>query len=231
VGRVKHLATRYEIKDLRARYVISETQWREIKESLAERGVELATATVDEQFAPPWSRWDDSAQLPLCDVLQDWMDYTVLGRGTKLVTPKQHAEVLRKEVIALENALAMLGPADVTVFMGVWVPTSDPLDVKIKRRRAMKAAIMQEIAERREYIAHYEAAGSRSANSAISEHNDCWRDFARLWRAVTPSAGKFRRKHLRRFLLACTRPLFPEMTAQVFERKLHSFISNFFKTR
>jgi hypothetical protein len=207
----------------------SESQWQEIKESLAERGVDLDAETVDEPGPREWFGWDDynPSQVPLGKVLQEFAHWAAMFRGMRLRTPKQAAGKLRDKVAALENALAMVNPTDI----GPGFATDDELEARINRRHALRAAMMVEIAEWRKYIAKLEAEGSSSKHNARTASSEYWSILAKLWLKVTGSAGSKRRQHLRRFLLACTAPdLFPEI-AQQLEQKVDSFISNFFKTR
>ena len=236
----RHPATRCAVRappDLvAAGWVYGEANWQEIKKSLAERDVDLDTVTVDERLVPePWWQPDDSTvQRPLREALQvrAW-HYGALAFfpkpaavWPKLQTPKQQAQALGESLAAFENALAMLHP---TLALADNQRTHELRDARIKTTLALRAELSREIDELRSDIARLTAMGSRSAENARTVHNDCWRDFARLWRTVTPSAGKFRRKHLRSFLVACTKPLLPEMTSQEFEQKLDSFIKNFFE--
>jgi hypothetical protein len=147
--------------------------------------------------------------------------YRVLTLLAKRPTPKQQAQVMREAVAAFEKARAMLPRT---------IHSDGYPAARMETIHALDAALTEKITELRGRIAKLTAMGSRSAKSASTVHNDCWREFARLWRAITPSAGKFPRKHLRSFLVACTKPVFSNMTAQEFGRKLDSFISNFFKS-
>lgn len=213
------------------RYAYSEAQWREIKESLAERGVNLDVERVDDPYGPrEWWGWDDYTprQRPMFDVLEELALYAKLAHGRKWLTPKQYAGKLQEEVIALEKALSMIDPTSVAPGL----PIDEVLDARVKRRHALRAAMTMEIAERRQYITKLEAEGSSSKFNARTTFNGYWDELAKLWLKVTGSAGPKRRQRLRRFLLACTPPdLFPDMTAQELGQKLGSFINNFLKSR
>jgi hypothetical protein len=200
-----------------ALWAYSEANWQEIKQSLEERGVELDAVTVSVPFVPGERWWPPDPilqQRPLRDALQIMARYyCVLPLLPKPLTPIQHAEVLREAEAAFEKAREMLARTQL----------GDPEN--------LYAGLTHKLAEVRRLRDKLTAKGSRSAENAHTLHNDCWREFARLWRAITPSAGKLRRKQLGSFLVACTKPLFPNMTAQEFDKKLDSFISNFFKSR
>jgi hypothetical protein len=86
----------------------------------------------------------------------------------------------------------------------------------------------QKIAELRERIANLQAMGTRSAGNARLVHDQYWRALTRLWVGVTEGN---RRKHLIRFLHACSQPLFPQMTEQELEQRLARFIKNFFHSK
>jgi hypothetical protein len=90
----------------------------------------------------------------------------------------------------------------------------------------------QKIAELRERIANLQAMGTRSAGNARLVHDEYWRALTRLWVGITEGkVSKHRRKHLSRFLHACSQPLFPQMTEQELEQRLASFIKNFFHSK
>jgi hypothetical protein len=198
-----------------ALWTYSEADWQEIKKSLAERSVELDAVMVSVPFVPGERWWLPDPilqQRPLRDALQIMARrYRVLPFLPKPLTPIQHVEVLREAEAAFEKAREMLARTQL----------GDPEN--------LYAGLTHKLAEVRRLTAKLTAKGSRSAENAHTLHNDCWREFARLWRGITPSAGKFPRKHLRSFLVACTKPLFPDMTD--FHQKLDSFIGNFFKSK
>jgi hypothetical protein len=210
-----------------ALWAFSEANWQEIKESLAKRGVDLDAVMVSERIVPGERWWwpDDPAvrQCPLRDALQIMArNYRVRALLPKAPTPKQQTKVLQEALATFEKARRILPGTLHSEGYGAG---------SMESFHALDAALTEKITELRFRIDRLKAMGSRSTRSARTVHNDCWREFARLWRGITPDAGKFRRKHLRIFLVACTKPLFPNMTARGFEQKLDSFISNFFKSR
>jgi hypothetical protein len=209
----------------------SAAQWRKIGDCLAAVGVNLDTQTVEELAGPrEWWGWQPGrdytpAQVPLRYALQEWAYAYASPRvqGKKVLTPKQYAKKLRDEVTALEKALALVNPN----YVGPDLPTDEVRNTRFKRRRALQAAIMEEIAERRECIADNEAVGGSSHQSARTVHNDYWRALTRLWLGITEGkASKHRRRHLCRFLYACSQPIFRETT----EQTLDSFVRNFFRS-
>jgi hypothetical protein len=209
-----------------AGWAFSEANWQEIKESLNQRSIDLDAVMVGERLVPGKRWWltDDSTvrQRPLRDALQIMArHYRVLALLPKPPTPKQQTEVLREAMAIFEKARTILPGTLHSEGYGAG---------SMESFHALDAALTEKITEMRFRIARLKGMGSRSTWSARTVHNECWREFARLWRGITPSAGKFRRKRLRSFLVACTKPLFPNMTARGFEQKLDSFISNFFKS-
>jgi hypothetical protein len=214
----------------------SAAQWQEIEDALAAVDVDLDAATVVNPFDGPhawgWEGWEDYTPEPdlLPYVLQQcaYAAARVRERKTTASTPKQRAESLRKEVDALDQALAVINPDDV----GPGLPPDDVAHARQKRRTRLRTEMTLEIAERRRYIAKLEAAGSRSKDNARTTHNDYWELLAKLWRQVAGSAGPKRRQRLGRFLLACTPPsLFADMTQQQLERSAAAFVSNYFRSR
>jgi hypothetical protein len=218
----------------------SEEQWQEIKESLAERDVDLNVEMVDELYSPrDWWGWEDytPAQRPLRNVLQEVAYHAAMARGMKRFTPLQQAEHLQKMLTAFERAVTMLASTARDGGLGggfLGLPTFDQLDVLIKRRNALLAAMRQYIAELQERIAKLRAMGSYKKLNARSgkAHIQYWEILAPLWLKVTGSVGPKRRRHLCRFLLACTLPtLFPDMTLRDLEQSSKTFVSSFFRSR
>jgi hypothetical protein len=229
------------------RGIFSETQWWEIEHCLAAVGVNLDTQTVEEPFGPrEWWGWEPGKdytpeQVPLRLVLQEWAHSALTVHRIKWLTPKQWAAKLREEVAALQKTCALLDPTNV----GPGLPTDDAADARFKRRRALQAALMQEIAERREYIAELEAVGSTSNKNARKEASAYWDLLSTKWLEVTKDrAIKYRRQYLLQFLHACSRPLLPKLIEQEpvqnfteeeleqeLRRRLDNFIKNFFRPK
>ena len=95
----------------------SEAQRQAIKESLAERGVDVNAEMVDELYGPrEWWGGEDytPAQRPLRNVLQEVAYQAAMARGMKLETPLQRAENLQKILTAFETAVTRLAhtPSD-----------------------------------------------------------------------------------------------------------------------
>jgi hypothetical protein len=197
----------------------SEADLREIKASLAEYGVDLDAVTVG-KFVPGARWWlpDDSAvRRPLPDALQDmswYYDPTRLPHLEKPLTPIQLAEDLQKALPVFENVLAVLNQ--------IWIDRPDWTDDDHDADGMLYRATARYIARLQERIAELRAMGRRSDQNARKGRSGYWHELTRLWRAIANSAGPLRRKSLGRFLLACSRALFPEVTA----REIHSFLSN-----
>jgi hypothetical protein len=215
-------------------------QWQEIRESLAERGVELETERVDEPYGPrEWWGWQDytPSQRPLRNVLQEEAYFAAMARGFKSETPLHQAERLQRTLTAFETALTMLASthSDGGLRGGhLGFPTFDQFDVLIERKNTLLAAIREYIDGLQESIAKLREMGKRSAENARTHkaHHWYWEVLARLWLKVTGSAGPKRRQHLHRFLLACTPPtLFPDMTTQMLEQSSTAFVNYFFRSR
>ena len=138
----------------------SEANWQEIRESLAERDVDLDIVTVDERLVPePWWQPDGAIvrQRPLRDALQvrAW-HYCTLARLPKPQTPKQQAEALGETLAAFENALAMLPPS---LVLADNQPTRELRLARIKTTLTLCSALGREIAELRSHIATLTAMG------------------------------------------------------------------------
>jgi hypothetical protein len=217
----------------------TETQWNEIKASLAERDADLDTEMVD-GFVPAERWWlDDPVKVrrPLRDALkQVAFRYAMQVRfgdfSKELPTSIEQAKNLQKQLTAIENAIETIYRTETaypkSVFqVGLEVPEALLTALPPKPVLAAMWRYRDELQDR---IAKLRAMGSRRDQNARTQHNDYWFELARLWRVVTNSAGKFRRQHLRRFLLACTPlTLFPDMTARELERKVDSFVARFFR--
>jgi hypothetical protein len=164
------------------------------------------------------------------EVLQEWAHIAAIGARDNAL--RELAEEIRKELATLAQARAMLDPENA----GPGLPTEDALYARIKRRRALQAAMTEEIAERREYITKLEAEGSSSKYSARTEANTYWDTQGKLWLNVTKGqVSKHRQKYLHNFLEACSQPLLPmliekaeqKLSKKELERELGRRLSNF----
>jgi hypothetical protein len=200
-------------------YSFSEADWREIKASLTECGVDLDAVTVG-KFVPGARWWlpdDSSVRRSLRDGLQimAWRYTALTFLSKKSRTPAQVAEGWQKVLAALENACHLL---DRTAFV-----FDDDSDAHAEAYDAM----MWYGDELKGRIAKLRAIPSPRIENARTHHNDYWRELGRLWLGITGSAGPLRRKRLHSFLTACTPPgLFPDLTTQKLAHKIDGFISN-----
>jgi hypothetical protein len=209
------------------RFAFTEAQWRLIESSLAfpETRIDPDAEMVGGLFRV----WGQQPR-PLREALSEVAHYAARAHAGKLPTPKQCAEELREAQAAVEKAFAALTHTD--DFSGhtdphLEYPTWDEFCLRHERDRVLQAAITQKIAELRERIDQLEAMGTRSTESRRSAHNDYWRALTRLWLGITEGkVSKHRRRHLCRFLYACSQPIFPETT----EQTLDSFVRNFFRS-
>ena len=191
------------------RISFSEAEWRQVKKSLAA----LDVYDVD----------------GLRGLIEIRASIFATVDEIKLHTPKQNAKRLRKGVNALEQALAVIDPNKPGPFP--FFPTAQQLDARIERKRALRAAIAQEIAEWRDSVAQEEAKGSSSKQNARTPLNEYWRILIEFWPQVTKA--KYRYKNLQNFLLACSLPLLPHvkkngrwLSEKELERQVSSFVRN-----
>jgi hypothetical protein len=210
---------------LKARY-FSEADWQEIKESLAERGVDLDAQMVG-RFVPGKRWWlpdDSAARQPLRDSLQDmavWYQILLPVLSPKSATPAQHAEALQKGLTEVENAATTIDRMAIDR-----MEAKDYTDDDYTADLALLNAIARYIDRQQERIARLRAMPSPRIGNARTLHNDYWRELTRLWSGITGSAGPLRRKSLHRFLLACSRTVFPEMAPRALYQKIKGFMSN-----
>jgi hypothetical protein len=208
------------------RFAFTEAQWRLIESSLA--FPEMRIDPDAEMVGGLFRVWGQQPR-PLREALSEVAHYAALARGGKQPTPKQCAEELRETLAAVERAFAALDHTD--DFGGhidahLEFPPSDEFSLRCERDRALQAAMTQKIAELKERIDQLEAMGTRSTDGRRSAHNDYWRALTRLWLGITEGkVSKHRRRHLCRFLHACSQPIFPETT----QAMLDSFVRNFFR--
>ena len=202
----------------------SDANWREIAASLAaaDVGVDLDAVTIDDFV--PGKRW------PLRDVLQviAYRHRSPLLPSAPALRPAKQAKTLQPLLTALEQALVVLDR------------TREKLQKQASGLGTTYAEVLydhklaQDTADLKERIAELKAMGRTGNKNA--RRNDYWRKLAQLWLEIT-DVKKYRRKHLTRFLVACTPlTLFPgmwsdrngqgPMTTQQFEKKVDSFVAD-----
>ena len=181
---------------------LTDAQWQPIKDSLAAIGIKADQLTCTSIQDEP--------------LLRDALPWIAAGaRLTKQApTPKQAAAELQNTLKIAAVLLERLG---------------DPSNYnwRFPRLRQMVSRESQALAgllpPLKGFIAKLEhrfktlvaleaALGSHSSRNARKAHSDFCRELTRLWLGFNPNAGKFKRRHLQRFLFACSKPFFPEVT-------------------
>jgi hypothetical protein len=203
----------------------TEADWKEIKESLTERGVDLDTQMVGE-FVPGQRWWlpnDSTVRLPLRDELEHmaWHYQYHFIPDQERTTPVQDAGYLQKTLKVFENALYHIDRTAIDR-----QEAKDYSDDDFWADSALCDRIQKYINRQQERIDRLRAMPSPRVANARTVHNDYWRELTRLWWGITGSAGPVRRKSLHRFLLVCSRSIFPEFTTRELDQKIKGFISN-----
>jgi hypothetical protein len=68
------------------------------------------------------------------------------------------------------------------------------------------------------------ALDNPSKTNARKVHNRFWRELTYLWQSFDPDAGRLKRRHLQRFLFACSKPFFPGVT----DPQIASFVDHYY---
>jgi len=216
----------------------SAAQWQQIKDDLAAFGIDLDTARLPPMRDEPWWPTDST----LRGAIQDIAVYygTLMRLDYKPPTALERAAEHQATLDALATAFALVEHSDLaddftwTGMRARFDHTWTGMRARMQRRDILRDVGRQEIADLEKRIAALTAKGKASADNRKALHNDYWRELDRLWLALKPDAGPFRRKHLRSFLRACSwplPPLLPKMTEQKLDGKLDSFIKSFFRSR
>jgi hypothetical protein len=180
---------------------------QDIKASLAAIGVDLDKQMVGE-----------NPQRPLRDELQE-IAYS--HARSKPPTPLQRAKELEKARIAVEKALAVLRHAEAYDYPGNAAGNREQLFT-------LYDLMTKKAAELQERIAKLKAMGGSGNQNRRTVQRDYWRELARLWLGIT-KIHRYRRKHLRRFLFACSQPR-PFKTAGL-EQRIDDFVHDFLDKR
>jgi hypothetical protein len=209
---------------------ISDAQWEGIARSLAAVGVNANAVKVGCRFVPgvrQWSINDPGApRRPLRAVLEEMAYCYILSEYYKPPTTKQRADQFEKARIAVETARDLLRDA-------TWVfPHYPDRDLSVDRGKddALEHLLTWKEADLRGRIDKLSAGGGSSMRNAMTRYSEYWRGLTLLWLAIT-KIDRYRRKHLRRFLFACSEPLFSKMTSSELDRLIDGFVHGFFKKR
>jgi hypothetical protein len=217
----------------------SAADWEEIKRSFAGIGVDLNTAGISAHFESgavphkggrvyrystsnhPWL--SAGPEWRLRDVLQQLAYfYTVPDPPTA----KQWARELERAQAATEAALTALrfvagAPAN--------YPDNAMRPADATKDRALSDLMAWKIAELRERVAKLRAIDSRS-QSALKTQTKYWHELTDLWRACR-DGSRLHEKTLHRFLLACSRAPFAEISDCELGRRIDSFRSNLSRSK
>jgi hypothetical protein len=201
-------------------FAYSEDDWRKIKASLARVGIDADAVTVG-----PCDRWwalpDPAAALvakpqrPLREQLRELAAYyrglaAYSKRGGSL-TPWQEATEIRKELNKLEPARAALD-SRLLLFIPETADAREALTVVIARAKR--------------HVDRLTAKGSQSSFSARKAHIEYWGKLVLLWQAITADQNLQRKRGLNSFLIACSKPVFPEETSK---SNINNFRRNYIK--
>jgi hypothetical protein len=184
------------------RFTYSDEQWQAVKTSLADAGVN-----------------DYSSMRRRLEVV-GW--FFLEARSPK--TPKQYAGKMSKRRDVFKVALAMLADDD-DFDWELYYEDEDEDWIGFSRRCAQRERASKELTELiawiQKRINQLKAMGSSSKHNAGKLHVSFWYELTHLWHEFVPNAACQPRKHLLRFLFACSKPVFPEATD---DTKLIAFI-------
>jgi len=186
-------------------FTYNDEQWQAIKDSLALAGVE-----------------DCSFMRRRLEVV-GWF-YLQTSSGE---TPKQYAVKMRKRRDVFKVTHAMLVDDDdftwETYFEDEdedWIGFGDRCRQRLRARKELGELI----AWIQKRINQLKPMKRDSKNNARKRHVSFWYELTHLWHEFVPDAASQPRKHLIRFLIACSKPVFPEVTV---DTKLIAFIERY----
>jgi hypothetical protein len=194
---------------------ISDARWKKIKQSLAAIGVNADTVSTNSRFSAEFPR---APMLPLRQVLQEMANFYVLHKPP---TPYERADQSKAAQAAAEDTLRQLQRLSAG-------HRNYPDYAQIHHYRQRYDQLCEQLvwanAELQKRGETLRAAGSSSKQNARNAQRDHLHALAELWLSITMFANtsKHRRKHLSRFLLACTAGP---------EREIENFVRNFLAKR
>jgi hypothetical protein len=190
---------------------IDDARWKKIKQSLAVIGINADTVSVNSQFSAEFPR---APMLPLRQVLQEAADFFALHEPP---TPYGRAEQLKAAQDAAQKTLTLLQQLSAGLQN---YPDFAQIHFYQERDRQLCDLLTWKIAELQKRIDVMRTTGSSSRQNARKTQRDHLHALADLWLSITMPANtsKHRRKHLGRFLLACTAGP---------EQQIENFVRNF----
>jgi hypothetical protein len=194
---------------------IINARWKKIKQSLAEIGIDADTISTNSQFSAEFPR---APMLPLRQVLQEMANFHVLHKPP---TPYERADQSKAAQAAADETLKQLqrlssGRRN--------YPDYAQIHHYRERYDQLCEQLVWAVAELQKRREALRDGGSSSKQNARNAQRDHWHALADLWLNITmlANASKHRRKHLTRFLLACTAGP---------EREIENFVRNFLAKR
>jgi hypothetical protein len=181
----------HAIKDI----VITDAQWRRIKDSLRAVGINADQMTlrmlngdIPLREALPYAAWT-------CALMKS---------KAHIPLPSEQANDLKAMIDRLRETLELLEPMRL-YFRDYSVYKSIPFE-PVRRELAK---LIADLEHRRQALM---ASGSHRGKNTRKPVTEFWHGLTEEWLRLEPQAGHARRRHLQRFLLACADPFFPNVT-------------------
>jgi hypothetical protein len=195
---------------------LKDAQWRPIKTSLAAVDKDADQLTVPTIQGEPLLR----------DALP-WIAETcnVDARLEKQTpSPKQVAAETQKTLTVAKALLERLSdPTNYDLFIPMWrgmlSPESQALPGLLPPLKGLTAELEFRLG------LFEKLSGPGSSRNARKVRNQFWRELTRLWLSFNPNSGKLKRRHLQRFLFACSKPFFPDVA----DTKVAAFVDHYFQ--
>jgi hypothetical protein len=174
--------------------VITDAQWRSIKESLNGIGIDADQVTLHML----------NGDIPLRDALP-YAAWTCALTKSKPhnPTPSEQADDLKGMINRLRETLEQLEPRRLYCrYCSLYKP------VPLEPARRELAKLTADLEQRRQAL----MAESHRGKHTLKPVTNFWRGLTEEVWLRQPQPGHARRRHLQRFLLACSEPFFPNVT-------------------
>jgi hypothetical protein len=128
-------------------------------------------------------------------------------------------------IAAIDAVLARFDETHNYIDPVVGWPVFPPTLATERTAREALTAMRDEVQRRADKLTAMDNNGNRNA---VRVHSAYWGELAELWLAKVPDATSRPswRKHLHRFLLACSEPMFPQQTE---DKTLTAFVDDYFR--